>query len=852
MNRFLKRFLLIIGILLLLLVGAALAVSTLFEDAVGQRIVKGINSQIATELRVEDFNLTLFRSFPSAAIVLKGVELQGANRDLLLDAGEVSFRIGYASIFGGAIQVNSVLISNGALRIHVDPQGKANYDIWKESGEDKTGGGSGDTKLSLKTARLEHVFLNYRNEPQLQHISANVESLDLSGEFSAKAFDMKMVAAIQSNFVDLSDIRYFPDKKIGVDALLAVDLENGSYDFRKFDLQVEKNLFQLDGTVTVRDDGTAFNLFVANKEGHLDDLILLLPQQSLERVGKLSSSGDFFFDGRVEGLQSERTSPDIHFKFGLKGGKLESELLPSGLRDVSFEARFTNGKGRSNETTEFEIKKFEGLFGRNPVDFSLLVRNLDDPQIDFLLDGVVPIETVARLVGSAGLKDGSGEVEIQQLSLRGRYSDMIDPAKMTNVQLAGRIEFDDASLDFEKEKLTFDRGLLEIKGNDLTLKDLKLEGAGSDIVLNGSCSNLLPVLLADSLHSDTKLVFNASWRSDMLDIDRFLSIVSAPAAEEGAAQATDSIMGPPAPPEPSTGGWFATHLDGIFDCQIKQFNYGKVEGAYFMGKLIFDGNTLLIEGSAEAMGGRFNLNGGLFFEDRLRLQARLDCAQVDVKEFFRQTDNFGQTMLTDRNLSGALNTKMALFINFDEQGNLLLDELIVFAGIGIENGELKDFELLNNLSSFVKVEDLRKIKFANIQNWLEIKNGKLYIPSMFIQSNALNLTVSGEQSFAGQIDYNIKVNAGQVLANKFKQHNPGLEPIKAKSGLVNLYFKIFGTIDSFDYKTAKKTVKQDFAKSEARKAEIKKALLQAFGDVDLIEEPGAWADTGEAAVLEGF
>ncbi|MCB9282854.1 MAG: hypothetical protein H6563_02175 [Lewinellaceae bacterium] len=851
MNPYLKRFFIIVGIFLLLVIGAALALSTLFEDAIGQRIVRAINRQIETELRVEDFKLSLIRFFPSAGVTLKGVELQGANRDLLLDAGEVSFRIGYSSIFGSRISVNSVLIANGALRVRVDEQGHANYDIFKDTGKEEPGAPS-DLTISLQKARLQEMLLVYDNVQSDQHISANVASLDLSGEFSSQAFDLKTKADIFSNFVDLAGIRYLPGKTIACDALLAVDLDKGSYDFRKFDLQIEKNLFQLDGVVTARTDGTVFNVFISNEEGHLDDLVQLLPAEYLQRVGNLSSKGNFFFDGRVEGVLSERSNPDIHFKFGLERGRLDSDLLPSGLRDVSFEARFTNGRERSNATTEFEIANFQGLFGREPVDFSLLVRNLNDPQVDLLLDGVLPIETVARLLGSTTVKEGAGELEIQQLSLKGRYSDMVHPERVANVLATGRLEFDDASLEFEKERLTFDRGVLEIDGNTLSLKDLKLEGAGSDIILNGSCSNLLPVLLADSLTApDTKLRVDASWRSEMLDIDRFLQIVNSAPSEPPSPQPVEADSASTVPAAPP-GGWFATHLDGVFECQVKKFNYGKVEGAYFLGKLVFAGDQLLVEGNTEAMGGRFNLNGGLILEDKPRLQATLDCADVNVSEFFRQTDNFGQTMLQDRQLSGRLSAKIALFIDFDEAGNPLLDKMLVFAGIGIVNGELKNLEILEQMSSYVKVEDLRHIKFANMQNWMEIKNGRLYIPTMFIQSNALNLTISGEHSFNNEIDYNIKVNAGQVVANKFKKYNPEMEPIKAKGGLVNLYFKIFGTVDKFDYKMARKQVKQDFDRSEARKSEIKKALLQAFGNIDLIEEPGDWADTGEPAVLEGF
>jgi hypothetical protein len=842
MKRFLKRFFLIVSIFALLLLAGAFVLAAVFQDAIGQRIVREINRQIQTELRVERFRLYLLRDFPSASLALKEVELKGTDRRPLLEAGEVSFRIGYSSIFGGALRVNSVWIANGALRAHVDPRGKTNYDIWKASEETEA---EADFRVSLKKARLQNVLLIYHNEQSGQHISTQLESLDLSGEFSNRAFDLKTAADMRTNFLGLGGVEYLPEKSIGVDALLSVDLERGTYDFKKFDLRVEKNLFQLDGVVTVRPAGTHFDLFVSNKGGHLDDLVQLLPANMLERFGNLQSDGDFFFDGRIEGLLSELSNPDIRFKFGMQRGKLNSDLLPEALRDVAFEARFTNGKSRNNATSEFEIKDFQGLFGRQPLDFHLLARNLDDPQVDFALEGFVPFETIARLSGDERLKDATGRLEIRQLALKGRYSDMIDPARMDRVQVSGRVEFDRASLIFEKEKLSIERGLLVMEGNETTLHDLRLEGAGSDIALNGSCTNLLPYLLSDS--TNARLNFKASWRSDALDIDRLFAL--APAA---VSTSSPDTLASETPSSANTGGWFASRIDGVFECQVKKFNFNKIEGSYFMGKLVFEENALLVEGSAEAMGGAFNLNGGIMMEGRPRLQARFDCGGVDAKEFFRQSDNFGQTLLQDRNLSGTLNAKMVLFMDFDENWSVSYDDILVFAGIRIDDGELKDFALLENMSTFVKVEDLRRIRFASMQNWLEIRKGKIYLPAMFIQSNALNLTVSGEHSFEQEINYNLKVNAGQVVANKFKKHNPSLEPIKAKDGLVNLYFNIFGTTDQFDYKTARREVRQNFAASEARKAEIRKTLLQAFGNVDLIEEPAAWGDSGEPAILEGF
>jgi hypothetical protein len=363
---------------------------------------------------------------------------------------------------------------------------------------------------------------------------------------------------------------------------------------------------------------------------------------------------------------------------------------------------------------------------------------------------------------------------------------------------------------------------------------------------------VLPVMLADSLNSRrAKLGFEARLEATELDIDRLMALSGTSVEEdEEPEEIVDSLK----TESIQKREWITSFLDGTFNATIDNFNYGNIEGTDFKGELTFKDNQLFIKGETNAMDGSFDLDGTMFFEDRPHLQAKLDARGLDVTEFFRQSDNFGQEVLTHKNVSGTLNSQIAIFAYFDQAGNFLYDDLIVFAGIGIQDGYLKDFEMLESFSSYVKVQDLKNIKFVNMQNFMQINRGEIYIPAMFIQSNAMNLTISGEHSFENEFDYNMKINAGQVMANKFKKFNPDLEPVKAKNkGFLNLYFNIFGDLENYDYNMKKKDVKKAFDRSAYRKTEIKNALSKAFGDIQLIEEPEDWSDIpeyGNGAELE--
>ena len=57
------------------------------------------------------------------------------------------------------------------------------------------------------------------------------------------------------------------------------------------------------------------------------------------------------------------------------------------------------------------------------------------------------------------------------------------------------------------------------------------------------------------------------------------------------------------------------------------------------------------------------------------------------------------------------------------------------------------------------------------------------------------------------ISYSIKVNAGQVLAQRFKRYDPSLKPKPSRrNGWFNLYYAILGDIDDYNIKSAKRRV----------------------------------------------
>ncbi|MCB0518326.1 MAG: hypothetical protein H6577_06105 [Lewinellaceae bacterium] len=845
MNRALKRTGIGIGATLLLLVLGLVVVAGFFQEAVGRKLIKEINKQLTTELKVGSFDLSLLRGFPNATASLRDVVVTGKFGEGLLEAKTMDFHFRLLSLFGSNVIVHSVTIRDGALNARIDKGGKTNYDIFKPSDSE----GESNFSISLEKARLENIELAYRNDKLKQEMMAQVEDADFSGRFSSKQFDMASTATLVSNFIDIDGTRYLPGKHGSYDANIFMDLEKGTYDFKKMKLKVEDNVYNVEGTIKTLKNYTEYDLTADAEDANLESVIALLPAEQLKAFGDFTSTGQFQLKAFINGKWSASEQPSIEFQFGLENGKLNSPRLKEPFKDVSFEAHFTNGEERNSKNSIFEISDFKGYLNRELITMSLKIEDMDDPLVDFQADGALPVGYMYGLLGNPAITDGDGEIEIRNLKVRGFYSDMIAIGSIATVDMSGEINFDDASLKINGEKMIVDRGLLIFQNNQMTLEGLKIDGAGSEIDLQGQAQNLLPVLLADSLNSkNARLDFNIELASPQMDLARLVNLANVPVdSNDVQPQVYDSLH----VAKNEKQARITDLMKGVFKAKVDKFSYHKIEGQDFVGSLVFENSQMKIEGNAKGMDGAFKLDGTMFFEKEHRLEAKLDGTHIDVQEFFRQSENFGQEQLTSDNIEGTMNTKMLINAFWDSTGTFLTDELHVWAGVGIQNGRLKGFKLLEEFSTYADVKDLRDVRFVDLQNWIEVKNSTVYLPAMFIQNNAMNMTVSGEQTFDDKIDYNIKVNAGQVIANKFKKRNKA-DIIPAKqNGFFNLYFNLHGTLDKYDYETNKKKVKDKFAKSESQKQRIRAALIRAFGaPLNMLREPKGWEDEGEVVPVQ--
>lgn len=286
---------------------------------------------------------------------------------------------------------------------------------------------------------------------------------------------------------------------------------------------------------------------------------------------------------------------------------------------------------------------------------------------------------------------------------------------------------------------------------------------------------------------------------------------------------------------------------GKLNVDLDEFTWNKATVDDLKGNIISHDHQLDFTLDGSLCEGRFETKGSVSgMNQRPVSNATWKVTGIEMKQLLESFSNFDQTFITSDNLKGKANIWAESTIPFDENWNMITDEVMVKSAIDIHDGQLKDMKTLEDFGTYVHLDDLRDIRFNQLRNYMKIENGTVYLPVMFIQSSAINMSISGEHTFDQKILYYIKLNAGQVAATKLKKNDVKKDFKKAsKSGWINMYFVLNGTTSNVKYQQERSYVISGFESSSAFKESLRNYLVEKFGyDVYWIE-PNEWEDIPE-------
>ncbi len=824
--RFIKLFLTFIIFTLILFVATA----TFFEEKVENFLIQQINNNLSTELIIKgDIGFSFISDFPYASLTLNKVAIRESlpnSKRNLLETEEMAFLLNWGDVFANSYRIQKMVIRDGELNMRSLQGGQINYDILKEDDSVNTTPDAAedeDMMLSLQQTELYNIGVHYMDEPLDQEFTFTVTDGTFAGDFgvSESAFDAK--ANIESKQFYIGHTDYLPNKKARLNLQMGIDWNKELYTFEKSSLDIEGNVFEMDGTLQFFKGYSNYDLALKGVDLEFAQLLNMMPNEYKSSLEGLSSKGNMVFDAAVKGKYSPYQQPQVNVNFELRKGTVSHEQLDYPLKNMSLKGSFTNGASQNQRSSVLNIENLSFDLAGELLQAYVKISNFEKPQINASFDGLVKLKAFRPMASEAGLDKLDGGLEVSQMKMSGDLQSFYNYSS-NYPTLQSKLKVKDVSFKYNNYWVDEIMGDMILNNGNLQLDKLQINLNKSDLEINGILERFAPLVfqgaMKDSIVLTRPVKADLDLTSEFISMDELLEFRTM--GEVDSTQTTESV---------SISS--QDYIVGRIRPNIKKLRREELTIEDIEGALTFNNSEFIIEQILmELAEGQVDLRGDFSVSKKQGLVVKLgmDAQGIDVQELLTEMDNFGQTMMTDDNIKGTLSTKMHLKAYFNKNLELDMPKLLMAADIVIDDGELIDFEPMMSLSSFVKVSELERVRFARLENQIQIAHQKMRIPTMFINSNVTRITFSGLHTFENRILYYVRVNLLDILFGKFKKKNKEIKPDKNPKGGVNLHVVMQGDAFDPDIKyMKKKVVKQQFENDSKRsKTDIGKILEEEF------------------------
>ena len=827
-----KRTFKIIGLVLLglfsLFIIAGVIIGTVYQDEVRSAVVNELQKNFTRKIIIndeEDIHFSLFSKFPKASLELDNITAPGIAKDAppLLKAKRVYLMFDMLSIFTKNFEIDAVDLQEGEMNIGYETGDLANFYIWKESTdeEDEPDGG---VEVNLTMINLDDINFSYFNQDEESKYTFQLEKIDLYPVFNETniAFASEGTLAIKK----LKNPDFNFDKLVEVDHHLRGGnffFESGELKMREVELELDDKLI-VSGTGSVSDkkDGIYFDLKAKSEKTDITDILSLLPPSYLEDITPLKPEGETTLNILINNKLDVVRAPDIKVDFDAHD--LQFTLKEENLTFDNISAKgsyFFDGKSILN-AHKINISAFALNFGENSaIKGELAVSEMKNPNIKLKGNAKIDLKDLHKKITLKNVEEISGNTTAN-FDFQGKLSDIFinkSTQYLDRLKSDGELLFNNVNVKMANDPNQYKdiRGKISFNNKDFAVDSLSGFANSSDFSIQGKVPDIYLFLLGKS---DFKM--SAAVQSNNFNMDEFLSESESSDDEEYKLTLPEK-----------------TSLQLRFD--IGHFSFRKFEANNVIGNASLENQMLkLNDFNCKTSDGTAKING--FVDAANKDKVVFECSgkldRINVKKMFTQFENFGQEFIMDKHIEGILTSTIFFKAEADTNLNIDMKRMYTRAHLKIENGQLQDFPSMVELDDFLAKEykmknlDLKHLKFATLENDIEILDQTIIIPNMEIKSNAMNVEIAGEHGFDEKINYKFRIKSSQLIKayrKKKQDNNEFIEQEEDQSEIIPFYMR--GTVDDpefgYDKESRKEIIK---SKKEQKKDELKDAFRKEFGE----------------------
>ncbi|QKJ30608.1 AsmA family protein [Mucilaginibacter mali] len=387
----------------------------LFPQTFTKKINVWANQRINGHIAFSGTGLSFFKHFPELSLTLYDVDLKGSapfERDTLISAKELTFGIDISSVFKSKININKIYLNQAYINIQVDTAGRANYNIYKSTGQQTAApADSSGASLGIEQILVEKSRLIYNDQSLPMKIIARDFNYTGSGDLSKDVFDLSTHASIQSLDFYYAKQAYIIGKKVNADLVTKINTKSLAFIFQKNDLMINELPVQFKGRFAFIKDGYDMDFKIESHESDLSDIFTALPSayQKMLDGTEVNGTGHIAMSLAGKYIAKDNVKPDLDFNFKVRDGYINNAKSPSPVKNlfVNMESRVP---GLNPDSLYLNIDSI--YFNIDKDYFSSVIR----------VKGVKQPDIYAKINTEIDLQKWNQAFGIKTVDLKGRYA----------------------------------------------------------------------------------------------------------------------------------------------------------------------------------------------------------------------------------------------------------------------------------------------------------------------------------------------------------------------------------------------------------------------------------------------
>ena len=777
-----KKVLKIFGIILVLLIVAIGVTPFLFKDKIKELVIKTINNNLDANVSFADVDISLFKSFPKATVVINDLAIINKapfEGDTLFYANELDLKMTLTELMKGegeAMEIEGFSAKNAIANIIFNKDGVGNFDIaLKEDKPDEPQTESAPLALAIDGYEIENLKFTFEN--QASNMKMVLDSINHSGDgsFKNQVVDLNTKTTTKLLFV-MDSVNYVNNAKLSLDAVLGIDLNNQKYSFKQNKALINQLPLEFDGFIQLTDAGQLYDLTFKTPESSFKNFLGLIPEVYSGMIANVKTEGNFEVSGKVKGELKENVIPTFSLAMKSDNASFQYPDLPKAVKNIHIDVDVANQTGNLNDTY-VDINQLSFKIDQDQFNAQASIKNfMENALVDAKLNGTINLGNLTKAYPIKLDKPLSGVLNANIATKfdmnaieKQAYQNMVNSGTMsltgfnyTGPEMANAVIINKAALTFNP--------------SNITLNAFDFKTGKSDLNLTGALNNFYGFMFKKET---LKGNFNLS--SNHLEVGDFMTSITP--AEPDQTKKSESVIKVP------------SFLDCTLNAKANTVVYDNLNLKDVQGTLVIKDQAVSLQNvKTNIFGGAIAMNGTVSTKSDIpTFDMKLGLNKLDIAQSFTQLDFLKKIAPIANVIAGKLNSEVSLSGKLDPKE--LTPNLNTMSGdlVGqLLEPEVKaeNSKLLSTLDSNLKFIDLDKVNLKDLKAHLVFANGKVQIKPFTLKYQDININVDGEHGFDQNMNYTLNFDVpakylGTEVTNLLNKLSPSEQekiqniPIKA-------------------------------------------------------------------------